>query len=230
MSSESPTCDHCGARLATLACPNCFHMMFQGAKFCPHCAAPAVTWEASASNLHCPGCDEVLFRGELKQSILHQCGKCFGFWVDRDTFERICRDAEVQAVLPAPTDSAEPAADAPLPKVRYVKCPSCRTLMHRVNFAECSGVVVDVCRAHGTWFDAHELQGVVQFIRAGGLDRSRERKKAELAAQQRRIQSARQFSAPDDVSPEVAPRWEIQFDGLPTVIELIGRLLTRRGR
>jgi hypothetical protein len=32
--------------------------------------------------------------------------------------------------------------------------------MNRVNFAEYSGVVVDVCREHGTWFDADERQRI----------------------------------------------------------------------
>ncbi len=176
--------------------------------------------------MHCPGCDAVLFRGELGQSVLHQCGKCFGFWVDRATFERICRDAEVQSVLPGVAAPEAAVANAPIPKIRYVRCPECRSLMNRVNFAECSGVVVDVCRTHGTWFDAHELHRIVQFVRAGGLDQARDRKKAELAAERRRVRSARQLSGADDPSPRF--EGETQFGGMPGVVELVGRLLTRR--
>jgi hypothetical protein len=50
---------------------------------------------------------------------------------------------------------------------------------------------VDVCRAHGTWFDANELHRIVHFIRAGGLDRSRAKEKSELAEERRRLQAAR---------------------------------------
>jgi Zn-finger nucleic acid-binding protein len=67
--------------------------------------------------------------------------------------------------------------------------------MHRVNFAQCSGVVVDVCREHGTWFDRDELMHIVQFIRAGGLELSRDRRRAELAEEERRVRRMRQASA-----------------------------------
>jgi Zn-finger nucleic acid-binding protein len=59
--------------------------------------------------------------------------------------------------------------------VRYVACPDCGKIMNRVNFARHSGVVVDVCKAHGTWFDKDELRQILEFIQAGGLDASRQR-------------------------------------------------------
>ena len=209
-----------------MACPTCFNMMFQGAKFCPHCGAPAVTWVSSESELHCPGCDAVLFQGQLGPSVLHQCGKCFGFWVDRATFDRICREAEEQSLPPGLPGAVPPPAPVALPKVRYVKCPSCRSFMNRVNFAECSGVVVDVCREHGTWFDAYELNRIVEFIRAGGLDKARDRKKAELVAERRRAQAARRGAGVDE--PAMTFEREVQIGSLPDVVEMIGRLLARR--
>jgi hypothetical protein len=47
--------------------------------------------------------------------------------------------------------------------------------MNRVNFAHASGVIVDVCTNHGTWFDADELRRVLDFISAGGLESARQR-------------------------------------------------------
>ena len=64
--------------------------------------------------------------------------------------------------------------------VRYVPCPQCGQLMNRINFARCSGIVVDVCKGHGTWFDRDELREIVEFIRGGGLDLSRQKEKREL--------------------------------------------------
>lgn len=52
--------------------------------------------------------------------------------------------------------------------------------MNRVNYARRSGVVLDVCRAHGLWFDQDELRRVLAFISGGGLDRARERELQEL--------------------------------------------------
>jgi hypothetical protein len=48
-----------------------------------------------------------------------------------------------------------------------------------------SGVIVDVCKKHGTWFDLGELPRVLAFVAAGGLERSR-RRTAEEEARVRR--------------------------------------------
>ncbi len=59
--------------------------------------------------------------------------------------------------------------------------------MNRVNFARCSGVIVDICKGHGTWFDREELSRIVEFIRAGGLSVSREKEKAGIVEERRRL-------------------------------------------
>jgi len=188
VSSDAPNCEHCGARLASIACPACFAMMFQGSKFCPHCGSPAVQWESEKTDQPCPSCRTPMLRGTLRDVPLHECGKCYGLWLGTASFEHICRNAEQQATA---LGSAQPVGGpAALSPVRYVRCPQCGELMHRLNFAHCSGVIVDVCRAHGTWFDANELHRIVHFIRAGGLDRSRAKEKLELAEERRRLQSA----------------------------------------
>ena len=53
--------------------------------------------------------------------------------------------------------------------VVYRRCPECRQHMVRKNFGRTSGVVVDWCGGHGTWFDADELERVAAFVAAGGL-------------------------------------------------------------
>ena len=72
-------------------------------------------------------------------------------------------------------------------KISYAPCPECSQLMNRVNFARCSGVIIDICKGHGTWFDREELTRIVEFIRAGGLEASRSREKAELEEERRRL-------------------------------------------
>ena len=72
-------------------------------------------------------------------------------------------------------------------KVNYVPCPECSQLMNRINFARCSGVIVDICKGHGTWFDRDELSRIVEFIRGGGLEASRQRDKAEIQEERRRL-------------------------------------------
>ena len=46
---------------------------------------------------------------------------------------------------------------------------------------------MDICKGHGTWFDRDELSRIVEFIHAGGLEASREREKAELKEERRRL-------------------------------------------
>ena len=137
----------------------------------------------------CPSCRMPMLCGTLREVPLHECGKCYGLWLGTASFEHICRDAERQA--DALGDAQPVSGPTALGPVRHVRCPQCNELMHRLNFAHCSGVIVDVCRAHGTWFDANELHRIVHFIRAGGLDRSRAKEKSELAEERRRLQALR---------------------------------------
>jgi len=59
--------------------------------------------------------------------------------------------------------------------------------MNRMNFAGCSGVIIDWCKPHGSWFDLKELQQIVRFILGGGLKKAREREKANLRAEQQQL-------------------------------------------
>lgn len=108
--------------------------------------------------------------------------------VDVPSFEKICADREQQAAAlgaasPAPTKLVQDAD-----KVRYVPCPECNQLMNRINFARCSGLVVDICKGHGTWFDREELSRIVEFIRGGGRDAARAREKAALEEERRSLE------------------------------------------
>ena len=59
--------------------------------------------------------------------------------------------------------------------------------MNRINFARCSGVIVDICKGHGSWFDRDELTRIVEFIRAGGLDAARAKEKAAIEEERRQL-------------------------------------------
>jgi len=59
--------------------------------------------------------------------------------------------------------------------------------MNRMNFARCSGVIVDVCKQHGTWFDRDELSRIVEFIRGGGLNAARAKEKLAIAEEREQL-------------------------------------------
>lgn len=124
----------------------------------------------------------------LGATTLGECARCEGLWVDVNSFEKICADREEQSAV---LGTAAPATPLPgaleISKVKYVPCPECSQLMNRMNFARCSGVIVDVCKKHGTWFDRDELSRIIAFIREGGMNTSRAKEKLAIAAERERL-------------------------------------------
>ena len=122
---------------------------------------------------------------------VRECNRCGGLWLDKHVFQLICAYREHQSVIlgeafaNAQTDQKPDVP--PETQVRYIPCPHCRQLMNRVNFAKCSDVIVDVCKGHGTWFDKDELRQIVEFIRGGGMERSREKLRHEIEFQQEKL-------------------------------------------
>jgi Zn-finger nucleic acid-binding protein len=190
VSSDATQCEHCGARLAMVACPSCFGMVFAGAKFCSHCGAAIAREEVAATTTElCPRCKVNMDAVMIGKENLRECPHCEGIWVDMASLQRICADREEQAAVLG-NAAPLPTADGTSENIRYLPCPVCNTLMNRVNFAHCSHVIVDVCRAHGTWFDKDELRRIVEFIRAGGLDIAREQEIADLDQKERAMRAA----------------------------------------
>ncbi|HKE20411.1 MAG TPA: zf-TFIIB domain-containing protein [Kofleriaceae bacterium] len=134
-------------------------------------------------------------------------------------------EATPSAGTTAATVSSPPAAATAPPRGRlYIACPDCGQLMNRVNFARHSGVILDVCRGHGTWFDATELPRVVDFVMKGGVEESQRREVDELREQARR-------AAADAEAARARAAWsgtgghEPHIDLFGAALGIIGRLL-----
>jgi len=195
-STEATRCAHCNSRLATIACPACFGMMFLGAKFCSHCGAKADRKEAEADAVrNCPRCRVNTTAIVIGKADLRECPRCEGLWADADALQQICADREQQAAVLGVATRMEAPQSSSMEKVKYVPCPVCKQLMHRVNLAHCSAVVVDVCKPHGTWFDKDELRRIVEFIRGGGMEKARTDEIAELERQRRELEAVRTAAA-----------------------------------
>jgi len=197
VSTDASSCEHCGARLATVVCPSCFGMIFQGAKFCPHCGAKADRTEvATDAHQPCPRCHTDLEAVVIGNTNLLECPKCEGIWADAGSLQQICADREKQAAVLGMPGTLHDAGSGDIEEhVHYLPCPVCEKLMNRVNFAHCSHVIVDVCSQHGTWFDKDELRRIVEFIRAGGLEAARAREITELERRRRELSAARTANA-----------------------------------
>jgi Zn-finger nucleic acid-binding protein len=187
-STDAPLCQFCRSRLATVACPSCFAMMFIGSKHCQRCGAAAAVPEIKdAKGRKCPRCQSELVLVALGATAVLECEQCLGLWLDVSSFEKICADREQQSAVLGVASQASGGAAPETSKVNYVPCPECSQLMNRMNFARCSGVIVDVCKNHGTWFDRDELSRIIEFIRDGGLNASRAKEKIEIAEQRERL-------------------------------------------
>jgi Zn-finger nucleic acid-binding protein len=57
-----------------------------------------------------------------------------------------------------------------LEEVRLRACPACKELMYRKNWGGHSGVVVDRCEQHGTWYDEGEAEKIREYVRLGGVE------------------------------------------------------------
>jgi Zn-finger nucleic acid-binding protein len=123
---------------------------------------------------------------------LEECGRCGGLWVGNDVFQQICASTQAQDLavkISQPTPTLQEFGR------EYLKCPQCTQLMNRYNFASRSGVVIDKCSKHGTWFDRDELRRIIDFIRAGGWAIARE-DQAEAANRERAARDAKLYSPP----------------------------------
>jgi Zn-finger nucleic acid-binding protein len=148
---------------------------------------------------------------KVGKKILNECPACGGLWVDNGTLQEICTDEEQQqAVMGFDPGSVTATSAGASPSGRtYIPCPECKKLMNRRQFADCSGVIVDWCKAHGTWFDRNELRQIVQFIQAGGLEKSREREKFKLQEERRNLETLSGLAPEADFA---APRNELHKD------------------
>ncbi len=173
---SSAECAYCHAALLMKACPRCLARVFYGHKHCPQCGAGLDEAAAAAAPSHraCPRCHVGLVAHLVGDLVIDDCSQCAGTFIDRATLERVLsdrREARAEAILGV----YDAGGDAPLPTPAgpmYIKCPDCATVMNRKQLARGAHVVVDVCRAHGTWFDAHELPRIIRFVMSGGLERA----------------------------------------------------------
>jgi Zn-finger nucleic acid-binding protein len=187
-STDAPQCQYCEAQLATVACPSCFAMMFLGSKHCPHCgAAYAREHEVAGTGRKCPRCRIEMQVVAIGDSKVLECAKCLGLWLNTQSFEKLCADKEQQSAVLGNAALAGVDRSVHQTKVNYVPCPECSQLMNRANFARCSGVIIDLCKQHGVWFDRNELSRIVEFIRSGGLEMSRAKEKRALEEERRQL-------------------------------------------
>jgi Zn-finger nucleic acid-binding protein len=173
--------------LAAVRCPHCYALHFTGARFCARCGQHLELEPLlDASDAPCPRCAKPLRAAQ--DGGVFECGACGGLFVDHAAFAALAadREAETKPFAAPPRSSTLVGPDV---EVHYVKCPVCAEVMNRLNFGRRSGVIVDVCKLHGTWFDAGELTRVLEWIAAGGWIDARARERQAHAEENARLRA-----------------------------------------
>lgn len=163
------TCTHCDVELASVRCPYCFALHVTGSRFCAKCGKE-LELEAllDPTDAPCPRCDKLLHApppSDDERLVFHECSACAGMFVSHRALEAILAKNRQGTFVVPPARAAKTEREH---DIRYLKCPMCHQHMNRINFGKSSGIVVDVCKVHGTWFDADELTGAVLFVANGG--------------------------------------------------------------
>ncbi len=186
-----PVCRHCSASFTLVdqdlntVCPQCMARVGDRARFCHHCSAVLSAEEVAgeASDKGCPVCgtDVPLRSRQFGDEALNllECHRCAGMWLSSEIF-RVLEERAKAASVEVPQQSSPTPSVQSLGEIRYRPCPVCAKLMNRKNYGRKSGVIVDSCHPHGTWFDHEELDRILSWIRQGGLARANALKAREV--------------------------------------------------
>ncbi len=193
-------CQFCGSDVSAAdqligeVCPECFRRMLKGAAYCSSCGIRIQAERLLTSpdqTRDCPHCRKAMIKRPVRGGSLLECTQCGGIWLDQMFFEDLVESKDLDSFGEAIRGEGDHPVQAISIKqdVKYLPCPVCQQLMNRKNFAQGSGVILDWCRGHGYWFDALELEQVIQFIRGGGMRRARQREieEARQAESSRRL-------------------------------------------
>lgn len=210
----SAVCLGCGARIdddAPCACESLGGNPYRD-------AAPR-----SVSLGGCPRCGPPLVQVDYADTPLDECTACAGVFVEAWILDRLvaARDARISLAVSLPVRARHRETE-----VRYLECPRCSAPMNRKIFGRSSGIVVDVCKTDGIWFDAGELASVLEFIEGGGLERARERELAERAEEQRREKVRRELERPSmftRMNAPVSSRSELASELVAAIVEWWGK-------
>jgi Zn-finger nucleic acid-binding protein len=153
------------------------------ATFGPASSGP---YRSPPANVSCPRCGGRLVDASMQVALVLDCGGCGGVFVPSGVIEALTKPENERLRLAFPKrERADESAE-----VRYLKCPVCERLMNRVDFVKGSGIIVDVCKDDGIWFDAGEVNAMIELVESGGLAAAKQRAVAERNAENDRLRRA----------------------------------------
>lgn len=167
------SCGGCGGdSMARVRCASCEAANNPDAIACRSCSAKLGGILSEA--IPCPAC-----RGEGRESngalpfrplrgtpndevVFHGCPTCQGVFIGPEAWVAITLAEAVELHLPPHRPS-----DRTVHPIGALLCPSCDvTLEDAVFGGYASGIAIDYCRSHGTWFDRGELAAALDWLRS----------------------------------------------------------------
>lgn len=163
-------------------CPGCLSRISDRARYCHACGLAIVSQGpvGSLSDKLCPVCGpgHELYARSLEEGVVTvlECDRCAGVWVGQRIFGLLETRAKQNVELWGEPPSPNPGRTGSQPGSSFYRaCVECGKLMNRRNYGHRSGIIVDVCREHGLWFDLGELDDILAWVRRGGLAAAAER-------------------------------------------------------
>lgn len=198
-------CPYCHSAVATQRCNACLAWNLSGAKHCHDCGADLAADGSVAGQRvgkSCPRCAGALVLRRYADLRVNECDACGGMMLDVEMMSKIVETRDKSTALRLALPERATARET---EVHYLTCPFCAKSMNRKAFGKISGVVVDVCKQDGVWFDAGELAAVLAFVARGGLEEARKRELDEIRESKRALHAA-ELHAEAAVS-KADPRW-----------------------
>jgi len=201
--AHSTSCQFCGAdftlheRDLDTVCPKCLARVSDRARFCHHCGTGLVPELVAGDDtpLICPSCGDErhLTSRRIGAVTVLECDCCAGLWLGNEAFKQLTDRASSDAAdvdrffeSTGPRRATSSPPDQPEREGwRYRNCVVCGKMMHRRNYGRRSGVIIDVCKDHGVWFDADELPRILAWVRSGGLAEANQQRAAQAARDER---------------------------------------------
>jgi Zn-finger nucleic acid-binding protein len=178
-------CHYCSAEFSLherdlqTVCPECLTRVSDKAAYCHSCGeqlmSDAIAGDTTRWN--CPSCgpEHALTSRQFGRERVNaaECQRCAGIWLTESSFQILRqRASEKSDLLPMATPRPNKRSDVER-FAGYRPCPRCDNLMTRRNYGRGSGVIIDVCRHHGIWFDDKELSQILQWVAKGGAEKPR---------------------------------------------------------
>ena len=185
-----------------MKCSACGRQSTANRKNCLYCGGQLVENKRSGP-IHCCGCTNAMNEVDIEGIIIDVCPTCNGMWFDTGELEEVLEKIEFSHEEGAGVRTkGSPVKN--IPEAGPLRnCPHCNLVMGKKNYKRFSGIVIDVCRFHGLYLDAQELEKIRLFLDTGGAEKERsmanmeerEAQKAAIRAKKRsRLHDARSSS------------------------------------